>query len=37
MGFNPFRKQERRTADIAMAAGTLILTVALVAWAILGG
>lgn len=37
MGFNPFRKQERRTADLVMVAGTVLVTVALVVWAFLGG
>jgi len=37
MGFNPFRKHERRTADLVMVAGTLLVTAALVTWAFLGG
>lgn len=37
MGFNPFRKQERRAADLAMVVGAIAVTAALVAWAFLGG
>lgn len=37
MGFNPFRRQRRRAADIFLVAGALALTAALVAWAFLGG
>ena len=36
MGFNPFRKQEKSVADIAMVAGALVLTALAVAWAFLG-
>ena len=37
MGFNPFRRHRRRTADIFLVAGALTLTAALVVWAFLGG
>ncbi len=37
MGFNPFRKQERRAADLAMVVGAIVVTAALLAWAFLGG
>ena len=37
MGFNPFRKHERRTADLVMVAGTVLVTAALVIWAFMGG
>ncbi len=37
MGFNPFRKQEKNAADIAMVIGALVATAIVVAWAFLGG
>ena len=37
MGFNPFRKQERRAADLVMVVGTVLVTAALVIWAFTGG
>ena len=37
MGFNPFRKQERRAADMAMVVGAIVVTAALLVWAFLGG
>ena len=37
MGFNPFRKQQRRAADLVMVVGAIAVTAALVAWAFLGG
>ena len=37
MGFNPFRKQQKSVADVAMVVGALILTGVAVAWAFLGG
>jgi hypothetical protein len=36
VGFNPFRQQRRSYADYAMVAGALIISAALVAWALLG-
>jgi hypothetical protein len=36
MGFNPNRKYKRRPADIYLVAFTLLLTVALIAWAFIG-
>jgi len=36
MGFNPFRKHQRSTADIWMVAVTLVVIVAAVAWGFLG-
>ena len=37
MGFNPFRKQERRAADLVMVVGTVLVTAGLVIWAFMGG
>ena len=37
MGFNPFREQERNTADILMVVITVLVVVGLVAWAALSG
>lgn len=37
MGFNPFRRQERRVADVVMVVAAIAVTAALVAWAFLGG
>ena len=34
MGLNPFRQQENTTFDIAMVVVALIVTVAVVVWAI---
>lgn len=34
MGFNPNRKFTRRPADLYLVVGTLLLTVALLAWAL---
>ncbi len=36
MGFNPFRRQRVSATDIALVAGFVILTLALVAWGFLG-
>ncbi len=36
MGFNPFRPGGRDMVDVAMVAGALAITVALVLWAIFG-
>lgn len=36
MGLNPFRPQRSSYADVAIVAGALIVTAALVAWAVLG-
>lgn len=36
MGFNPDRKFNRRPADLYLVAATLLITVALLAWAVLG-
>ncbi len=36
MGFNPFRPGSRGPADIAMVVGAIIVTAAVVVWAILG-
>lgn len=36
VGFNPFRSQRRSPADYAMVAGALVLTLAVVLWALLG-
>ena len=35
MGFNPDRKFVRRRADTYLVVGTLLVTMALVAWALL--
>jgi len=35
MGLNPFRVQRRRTSDYVLVAATLVVIVALVAWALL--
>ncbi len=37
MGFNPFRKQDRRPADVIMVAAAVLVTLAVVAWAVWGG
>ena len=37
MGFNPFRKQDRRPADLALVAGAVLVTLAVVSWAVWGG
>jgi hypothetical protein len=37
VGFNPFRRQETGSLlDIALVAGTVLVAVALVLWALLG-
>lgn len=36
MGFNPFRSRAKDAADVAMVVGAILLTAAVVAWAILG-
>jgi hypothetical protein len=33
VGFNPFRKQERTTADVVMVVLAVVVTLALVTWA----
>jgi hypothetical protein len=35
MGLNPFRQQSRRASDYALVAGTLVVIMLLVAWAVL--
>ncbi|MCY3653045.1 MAG: hypothetical protein OXH95_09880 [bacterium] len=37
MGFNPFRKQTRRAADLVMVVVAIAVTAGLVLWAFLGG
>jgi hypothetical protein len=36
MGLNPFRPQSRTAFDIAMVVGAIVLTLAVIAWAIFG-
>lgn len=36
MGLNPFREHRTSAVDIAMVIGALLLTVAVVAWALMG-
>jgi hypothetical protein len=36
VGFNPFRQQDRSVVDIALVVGTIVVTLALVLWALLG-
>ena len=36
MGFNPFRKQEKSLVDVALVAGFVVLTLAVVAWGFFG-
>jgi hypothetical protein len=36
MGFNPFRDHERSTLDIVLVVVFLVITAAVVAWALLG-
>jgi hypothetical protein len=36
MGLNPFREHRTSAMDIAMVIGALLLTVAVVAWALMG-
>lgn len=37
MGLNPFREHRTTAMDIAMVVGALLLTVAVVVWALTGG
>lgn len=37
MGFNPFRPHTKSTTDIALVIGAILLTLAVVAWALFGG
>lgn len=37
MGFNPFRPQSKTAFDIAMVVGALVVTAAVVAWAVFAG
>ena len=37
MGFNPFRPQRKTTVDLVMVAAALVVTIAVVLWAILAG
>ena len=36
MGFNPFRKQDKSTLDIALVVGFVLLTLAFVGWGFFG-
>jgi hypothetical protein len=36
VGLNPFREHRRSPADVVMVAGALLVSAALVAWAVLG-
>jgi hypothetical protein len=36
MGFDPTRKQQRRRSDYVLVAAAILVTLALVAWALLG-
>ena len=36
MGFNPFRPARNSPLDVALVIGTIVIIVALLAWAILG-
>jgi hypothetical protein len=36
MGFNPFRQHRRSTGDYVLLAAAMVVTVLLVAWALLG-
>jgi hypothetical protein len=36
MGLNPFREHRTSAMDVAMVIGALLLTVAVVAWALMG-
>jgi hypothetical protein len=35
MGFNPFRKQQRRTSDYALLVAAFAVTAALLLWALI--
>jgi len=37
VGLNPFRSQEKRTADVVIVVVALVVVAALVLWAVLGG
>ncbi len=37
MGFNPFRARTRTALDLAMVAGAVLATLAVVAWAVFSG
>jgi hypothetical protein len=37
MGLNPFRPQSRSAFDVAMVVGAIVLTLAVIGWAIFGG
>ena len=36
MGLNPFREHRTSTLDVVMVVGAILLTVAVVAWALMG-
>ena len=36
MGYNPFRQRVKRTSDIWLVAGTIVVVAVLVAWALRG-
>jgi hypothetical protein len=36
MGLNPFRQQRKTAVDVAMVIGTILVTAALVLWALTG-
>ena len=36
MGLNPFREHQTSAMDIAMVVGAILLTVAVVVWALMG-
>ncbi len=36
MGLNPYRRQRRRPADVALVVGALVVVAVLVAWALAG-
>jgi hypothetical protein len=37
VGFNPFREHQNSAFDIAMVVGAVLVTLAVIAWAIFGG
>jgi hypothetical protein len=36
VGFNPYRRQRRRTSDYVFVVAGVLVAIALVAWAVLG-
>jgi hypothetical protein len=37
VGFNPFREHDRSTLDVVIVVFTVLITIAVIAWAVLSG